>query len=84
MALPYLFVKKFLNVFKYYRILLFNKDLADTLQMVVAMKDRSDTVVVGQEAPRFCLSAANQPGMFSLTEALGRGAAIAEFLRGTW
>lgn len=48
------------------------------------MKDRSDTLIVGQEAPRFCLPAANRPGMFSLPQALGRGAAIVEFLRGTW
>lgn len=71
-------------MFKCYRILLFNKDLADKLQITVAMKDRSDTLIVGQEAPRFCLPAANRPGMFCLLEALGRGAAIVEFLRGTW
>jgi len=47
-------------------------------------QSQSDTLHIGDRAPDFSLSAANRPGVFSLSEALARGPAILEFLRGTW
>ena len=48
------------------------------------MKERTETLAVGQQAPDFTLSAANQEGAFSLSQWLQRGPVILEFLRGTW
>jgi hypothetical protein len=47
-------------------------------------EQHSDTLKTGDTAPNFRLSAANRPGTFTLAEALLRGPAIVEFLRGTW
>jgi len=47
-------------------------------------EQQSDTLKMGDTAPDFSLSAANQPGLFTLAEAHARGPAIVEFLRGTW
>jgi len=44
----------------------------------------SSTLKVGDRAPHFTLSAANQPGSVSLGDCIARGPAILEFLRGTW
>jgi peroxiredoxin len=50
------------------------------------MKDRTDTLEIGSQAPDFSLSAANRDGTFSLGGLLaqGQGPLILEFLRGTW
>ncbi len=47
-------------------------------------EQHSDTLRIGDAAPDFSLSAANQPGLFTLAQARARGPAIVEFLRGTW
>jgi peroxiredoxin len=47
-------------------------------------KDTSDTLKIGDRAPDFTLSAANQPGHTTLQTLLQRGPVIVEFLRGTW
>jgi peroxiredoxin len=53
--------------------------------MVAAMAaDSTDTLKRGDPAPRFSLSAANREGLFSLDQALAKGAVVLEFLRGTW
>ena len=45
----------------------------------------TDTAVrVGARVPDFTLSAANRPGIFTLSEQLKYGPVIVEFLRGTW
>jgi peroxiredoxin len=46
--------------------------------------DTTDTLKVGDKAPAFSLSVANQPVTASLSGVLKRGPAIVEFLRGTW
>ena len=50
------------------------------------MSDRSstDTLNLGDSAPRFTLSAANRKEATSLESLLERGPVIVEFLRGTW
>lgn len=48
------------------------------------MKERTETLAVGELAPDFTLPAANQQGAFSLSQWLQRGPVILEFLRGTW
>jgi len=48
------------------------------------MKDRTDTLEIGSNAPDFALSAANREGEFRLGGFLEEGALILEFLRGTW
>jgi len=48
------------------------------------MKERTESLAVGQQAPDFTLPAANQEGTFSLSQWLQRGPVILEFLRGTW
>lgn len=47
-------------------------------------QQHSDTLKLGDAAPAFSLSAANQPGLLALADAHARGPAIVEFLRGTW
>jgi peroxiredoxin len=47
-------------------------------------KARSETLQIDDRAPEFTLSAANREGSVSLAQALQRGPAILEFLRGTW
>ncbi len=48
------------------------------------MRDRTETLVVGSQAPEFLLPAANREGIFSLSGFLSRGNLVIEFLRGTW
>jgi peroxiredoxin len=48
------------------------------------MRDHTETLAVGSQAPEFSLPAANRDGQFSLSELLQRGPLIVEFLRGTW
>ena len=48
------------------------------------MKDRTETLRVGDSAPDFTLAAANREGSFSLLGQQAQGAVILEFLRGTW
>ena len=48
------------------------------------MKERTESLTVGQQAPDFTLPAANHEGAFSLSQWLQRGPVILEFLRGTW
>jgi peroxiredoxin len=48
------------------------------------MKEKTETLAVGDRAPEFALPAANKGGTFSLSEWLQRGPVILEFLRGTW
>ena len=44
----------------------------------------SDTLKVGDRAPDFKLAAANAPDTASLSQLIGAGPAVLEFLRGTW
>jgi peroxiredoxin len=48
------------------------------------MKHQTETLSVGSPAPPFTLPSANSGAKFSLSDLLSRGAAIIEFLRGTW
>jgi len=54
------------------------------------MKDRTETLGVGDRAPEFTLAAANDTaiakarGTVSLSQLVARGPVIVEFLRGTW
>jgi len=48
------------------------------------MKTETETLRVGQPAPKFTLAAANREGSFSLSELVSRGGVVIEFLRGTW
>lgn len=48
------------------------------------MKNQTEALSVGSDAPPFKLPAANRNGSFSLPELISRGALIVEFLRGTW
>jgi len=54
------------------------------------MKDRTETLKVGDRAPEFSLAAANDTpvakvrGTVSLSQSVPRGPVILEFLRGTW
>ena len=54
------------------------------------MKDRTETLGVGDSAPEFTLAAANDTpvakvrGTVSLAQLVARGPVILEFLRGTW
>jgi peroxiredoxin len=48
------------------------------------MKQRTETLAIGDAAPDFSLAAANREGVFSLSEARRHGPVILEFLRGTW
>jgi peroxiredoxin len=47
------------------------------------MKERTETLAIGDRAPDFTLSAANREGTFSLSALWQRGPVIVEFLRGT-
>ncbi|MFL6437886.1 MAG: hypothetical protein ACJ71Q_09920 [Terriglobales bacterium] len=47
-------------------------------------KSTTDTLKVGDPAPKFTLSAANRQQSTDLQTLLQRGPAIVEFLRGTW
>ena len=49
-----------------------------------AMNNQTETLSVGSSAPAFTLAAANSDAKFSLSNLISRGAAIIEFLRGTW
>ncbi|HEY4661328.1 MAG TPA: hypothetical protein VIG91_07490 [Terriglobales bacterium] len=48
------------------------------------MKNQTETLSIGSPAPSFTLDAANSDAKFSLSDLISRGAAILEFLRGTW
>jgi hypothetical protein len=48
------------------------------------VKDRTDNLRIGSQAPDFSLEAANRDGKFSLAGLIERGPLILEFLRGTW
>ena len=48
------------------------------------MKEKTETLALGDSAPDFTLAAANRAGTFSLSEQCRRGPVILEFLRGTW
>ena len=48
------------------------------------MKERTETLTLGDQAPDFTLSAANREKAFSLSALRQRGPVILEFLRGTW
>jgi len=48
------------------------------------MRDKTETLAMGDRAPDFTLSAANRPGAFTLSGLLPSGPVILEFLRGTW
>jgi peroxiredoxin len=48
------------------------------------MKERTETLAVGDRAPDFTLPAVNREGTFSLSSVRQRGPVILEFLRGTW
>jgi peroxiredoxin len=44
----------------------------------------SSTLNVGDPAPEFTLTSANEMGDVSLAKLLQRGPVVVEFLRGTW
>jgi len=48
------------------------------------MKNVTETLGIGSRAPEFQLAAANREEEFTLSGLLRKGAAIVEFLRGTW
>jgi len=54
------------------------------------MKDRTESLRVGDRAPEFSLATANRAGALkvgdriSLSQLTARGPVIVEFLRGTW
>ena len=48
------------------------------------MKNYTETLQIGSQAPEFSLNAANREGVFTLRSFLTRGRLIFEFLRGTW
>jgi peroxiredoxin len=48
------------------------------------MKNKTDTLEIGSQAPNFSLDAANRDGTFTLEDLLAQGTLILEFLRGTW
>jgi peroxiredoxin len=48
------------------------------------MKSQTETLSVGSAAPAFTLPSANSEANFSLSDLISRGAAVVEFLRGTW
>lgn len=48
------------------------------------MKEKTETLAIGERAPDFTLPAANRQGTFSASEVWQRGPVILEFLRGTW
>jgi peroxiredoxin len=48
------------------------------------MQNRTETLGIGSRAPDFSLTAANNEGVFSLSNLRARGPVILEFLRGTW
>jgi peroxiredoxin len=48
------------------------------------MKERTETLAVGERAPDFTLPAANRQGNVAASEMWQRGPVILEFLRGTW
>jgi len=48
------------------------------------MRPETETLCVGQLAPRFQLPAANREGDFCLSDLVSEGAVLMEFLRGTW
>jgi len=54
------------------------------------MKDRTETLKVGDRAPEFTLAAANDTPIakvrqnVSLSQLVARGPVVVEFLRGTW
>ena len=59
-------------------------ELLKAAYILVGMKDRTETLRVGAQAPEFRLLAANRPGEFSLSRILTHGTLVMEFLRGTW
>ena len=48
------------------------------------MGRESETLRVGDRAPDFTLTPANQPGTVALGDLIRSGPAVLEFLRGTW
>ncbi len=55
-----------------------------SLKVELKMKDRTETLGIGSNAPDFSLAAANREGVFTLGGFLEHGPVILEFLRGTW
>ncbi len=55
-----------------------------SLKVELNMKDRTETLEIGSNAPDFSLAAANREGVFTLGGFLEHGPVILEFLRGTW
>jgi peroxiredoxin len=47
-------------------------------------KSSTETLKLGDPAPKFTLSAANRQESYDLQTLLQRGPVIVEFLRGTW
>jgi len=50
----------------------------------MSAKSNTDTLNLGDAAPKFTLSAANRQEPISLQGLLEHGPVIVEFLRGTW
>lgn len=48
------------------------------------MRDHTDTLQLGDQAPTFTLGSANRQQDFRLEDLLTSGPLIVEFLRGTW
>jgi peroxiredoxin len=48
------------------------------------MRNQTETLRLGEPAPKFTLAAANREGDFSLSDLVSEGPVIIEFLRGTW
>jgi peroxiredoxin len=48
------------------------------------VKNQTEILSIGSPAPAFTLPSANREAKFSLSDLISRGAAIVEFLRGTW
>ena len=48
------------------------------------LKNQTETLSIGSPAPAFTLPSANSDENVSLSDLIARGAAIVEFLRGTW
>jgi peroxiredoxin len=48
------------------------------------MTNETETLRIGELAPKFKLAAANREGDFSLSDLISEGPVVIEFLRGTW
>jgi peroxiredoxin len=58
--------------------------ISRSLKVDLKMKNRTDTLEIGSQAPEFSLQAANREGTFTLSGMLAKGTLVLEFLRGTW